>query len=579
MFRIFTQLKRYLRENRLKYSLVFVGLILVNLLDLAVPEMVSFVIDQISNATLSLDAFLTAIGIFFSILVILYALNYLWGYLLFERSSYLLRLTRSRLMRKFFGLKPDFYAEHSGGSLLAKATSDVEAIGEFSGYGMLCLVDATLFPLTLMIYLFVRHPFFFVLASLIPFVMGVSFARFWAKRMELRYKAQQEAFDRLYEEVLENVLSVRSTRSYQIQALLRERFQEATKKLYETSLCYTRARAIVTSFTSFSSNLSTVVTLCYGIFLISFGQLTVGELVGTQIVLSMLRWPAMAFSDFVDLSKRAEASMKRVQEIMDDPSEFVTSEGALAFPAEATFNFKEFDFCYPLATSASLHGLTLSLVHGKSLGIVGKTGSGKSTLLKQFLNLYDLQGDSVLVNERPISTYRVETLRAAMSYVPQEPSLFSMTLRENLLLAHPEATELELEEAIFLSQLKREIDAFPNGLETLIGERGINLSGGQKQRVAIARALLKPSRYLLLDDCLSALDSQTEQALLQALRQRSTQQQLIVVAHRLSAVAQCDEILVLDEGKIVQRGRHEELIAQTGWYQEQYKRQTLEGNA
>lgn len=324
--------------------------------------------------------------------------------------------------------------------------------------------------------------------------------------------------------------------------------------------------------------LSYIIGLCYGGYLVFHNEITLGELVSFNIFLGMLIWPMFAIGELINIMQRGNASLDRVEEILGYEQDVKETSMPQDVPELASLEFANVSFRYPSAQSNQLHNISFMLNQGQTLGIVGRTGSGKTTLLKQLLREYPLGKGNIYISNTLLSEMRVDRVLGWIGYVPQQPILFSKTIRENILFGLKGASEADLQRALDRASFAKDIAFLPSGLETMVGEKGVALSGGQKQRVSIARALIANPEMLLLDDALSAVDARTEAEIIDGIRTERAGKTTLITTHRLSAVQHADWIIVLDEGCIIQEGTHAQLLESGGWYREQYIRQQLEAD-
>lgn len=317
-------------------------------------------------------------------------------------------------------------------------------------------------------------------------------------------------------------------------------------------------------------------SIAFGAKFVLDGAMTIGELVSFNAYLSLLVWPMLAFGWLFNIVERGRASYDRVRSILEEPVDVQDAPGAVDEVPSGEISFHLEKFSYPGEQHPVLKHIHFRLNRGETLGIVGKTGAGKTTLLKLFIREIEGFDGEILFGSRPIHEYKLERLREAIGYVPQEHFLFSSSVADNISFAKPDASIEEIRYAAKLANIDEDILQFTDGYDTIVGERGVSLSGGQKQRISIARALLMEPEVLILDDSLSAVDAKTEEAILTALRETRAGKTTIITAHRLSAIQHADLILVLDDGEIAQMGTHFELMNEDGWYKEMYLHQQLE---
>ena len=557
----------YIVSNKKRYILIVIFLMLANLLDIIPPQLIGRTIDLINNGELTAAMTRNILLIFIGVIISTYVVSYWWGYLLFEGAIKIESILRSRLMRKFLLLSPGFYERSKTGDLMAKATNDLKTVNMATGFGIITLLDATTFLLTIILVMGITISWPLTIFALLPLPLLAVVESRLGKMINTRHKASQEAFGVMNDAVLEVVEGVRLTRSYVQESAENKRFHKLTDNYLKKFMKVEQLDAFFQPLTIIVVSLSIAISFGYGAVLVNNGVITVGELITFNVYLNMLIWPMFALGMLFNIMERGNASYDRIQGVLDE-SDDLNDSGDQEING-TLFNFDDVTFKCPSGEYNSLENITLELNKGETLGIVGKTGSGKSTFIKQLLKIYPEGTGNLIIDGLNISTLDRKKLRDKLGYVSQENILFSKTVRENILFGKPDASPRELDEAIRLSAFDEDLKRMPDGLDTLVGEKGVSLSGGQKQRISIARSLIKSPDILILDDALSAVDARTEQRIINHIKENRTGKTTIIITHRLSAVHHADKIIVLDKGKIVEEGTHDMLSKGRGWYGEQ----------
>lgn len=567
------KLSWFFRLERRRYSLGILALALVSVFNLVPPRVIGTVIDTIASQSLSLEELALQMGYLVLAGLAMYLLRYVWRMYIFGTANHLGRLLRLQLFEKFTKMSPAFYQRYRTGDLMAHATNDINALTMTAGGGVMSAVDASITAVVTLLTMFVVLDWRLTVIAVLPLPLMAWATSVLGRKNHAAFKASQEAFSTLNNHVQESVSGIKVTKSFGYQAAEKEAFAKTNQAVFEKNLQAAKYNALFDPITLTFVGLSYVLTLVVGGVFISNGQLTIGELVTFVTYLDMLVWPLQAMGFLFNVIQRGSVSYERIDQLLSEPS-------AIQDPAEPIEQVENGCLTYAIDRFAYEEQATLKQVHvhiekGQTIGIVGPTGSGKTTLLKLLLRECDVQEGQILLNHQDIRDYRLKDLRSLMGYVPQEQVLFAMSIADNIRFARPDLSQEELETAARLCGVYEDIVAMPDGFETIIGERGVSLSGGQKQRIAMSRALAMQPDVLLLDDSLSAVDAKTEHMIIENLKRERKDKTTIITAHRLSAVVHADLILVMENGTIVERGNHEELMAKEGWYHETYQSQQL----
>ena len=571
---MFKKFKWFISYYKIKYILAIVFLFLSNLVGLIPPYITGRLTDLIFEGSIALNTFLTILAFNLLVIGIKYFFAMGWSYFTWRAGNEIDYKTRDNLMTKFLGQSLKFFETNSTGSLMGKSTNDVESISNFAGSGTLSLFDSTVFPFIIIIMMMVVVDVKLTLAAITPLPILAYLSIWIGDRIMVRWHKVQRAFDRMNTNVLEDVEGIRIIRVFNLQESRRSKFEASGNTLLDTNMDVVKYQALLTPVQRIIPAFTFIIGISYGAILISKSEISIGQLISFTYYLNMLVWPMHAFGNFINLKQQANASMDRVQEVLDYKEDIVESHEAVDLSRNPDIEFINHSFKYPSSKEDVLKDLNIKIEKGKSLGVLGKTGSGKSTFIKQLLHLYPMRTNSILIHGERLHGYTISSVRDRIGYVPQKHMIFSQSIRDNIKLSKPDASDEEVMEAIRLADFEKDLKIFSEGLETLCGERGISLSGGQKQRIAIARGFLMDPDILILDDAMSAVDGTTEKNIIDNIKKTREGKTMIIASHRISQIKDLDEIIVLDEGRIVERGTHDELVKQGKWYSKQYENQS-----
>ncbi len=491
--------------------------------------------------------------------------RFLWRYFLFGAGRKIERDLRNRLFGHLLTLSPSFYARHSTGDLMAHATNDLEAVRRACGMGVLLAADTVImvsFALAAMIGISPR----LTLLAFVPLPFLTLVVLGFGRLIHRRFEQVQASFARLTERVREALSGIRVIRAFAREGGMGRAFAEDNREYIRLNMALVRVWGVFRPLIGLLAGLGTGIVLWFGGRAVLAASISLGDFVAFTSYLGMLIWPMMALGWIVNLLQRGAASMGRIQVLFSAQPEIKSALHPKPFPRSHRIELRKLSFAYPGEERPVLRDISVTVEEGMTLGIVGLTGSGKSTLVRLIPRLYDPPPGTLLLGGVDIRELDLAELRGAIGMVPQDVFLFSATLRENIAFGRPEATDDEVWQAARLAGLAEEIASFPDGLDTLVGERGIALSGGQRQRVGIARALILDPPILILDDVLSSVDAKVEEEILGNLKGVLARRTAIVVAHRISAVRDADWIIVLQDGEILEQGDHRRLVAQGGLY-------------
>ncbi|MCI3029958.1 ABC transporter ATP-binding protein/permease [Desemzia sp. C1] len=574
MKELFKQLWPFFKSHKKRYGWGIFAMLFSNGAVLIPPYIIGNVIDQIYSNTLTTEKLLLQLGLFFLSIVVTYGTEVFWGYLFFGGRNLLAKELRERLMKHYLRMRAAFYEKYRTGDLMARSTNDLDAISEMAGYGIMVTMDSTVFLGFILTMMFVSVSWKLTLWSMLTMPIMGYLLKVLGDKVNKRYLASQTAFADINDDVLEGVEGVRVVRAYVQEDAMAKRFADKTEDVLQKNIAVAQINALFSPITKILLGISYVIAFGYGAILVSNGELSLGKLISFQVYLGMLVWPVQAVGELINLVQQGSASMKRVAEVLEATDD-MDVEGSKTDLEGHDIEYSEVTFKYPSSESANLTSVVAKITRGKTLGIVGKTGSGKTTFIRQLLRQYPVGDGAIKVGSEAIHELKSDVLRPMIGYVPQDYTLFSRSIRENIKFGKADATDEEIMEAVRLANFEEDLDRMPEGLDTLIGERGVAISGGQKQRVSIARALIKNPEFLILDDSLSAVDAKTEQKIIENIQKVRKGKTTIITTHRLSAIHHADWIIVLEDGEIIEEGTHLELISQNGWYGTQYQRQQL----
>ena len=572
---MYKKFKWFIKYYKKYYIIGVIFLLLSDIVSLFLPYIIGKLIDLIYNNSIDLNNFIKIISITIFVVILKYFLAMGWSYNVFKASGSIEYLARNKLMRKFLNQSQEFFEKNSTGSLMGKSTNDISQISIMAGYGTLALIDATILPFSIILVMIFTIDLRLTLLSILPLpFIAIIYFKIGDKIYDKSKKVNQ-SFDRLNDSVLEDAEGIRLIRVFNIVENRRKIFYKNADELATNNIILAKYQALLAPVERIITSLTFIIAIGFGSYLMSLGKISIGQIVSFTYYLNMLVWPMYALGDFINLKEQASAAMDRIDETLNYKEEIKNTDNKKSVNFPLDIEFDNHNFKYPSSKENILNEINLSIKNSKSLGILGKTSSGKTTLIKQILDLYKVDKSDIYFNDDISSDISFKSFKENLGYVPQENMIFSDTLRNNILFAKEDASDEELNLAIEIADFKKDIADFPEGLETVTGEKGVSLSGGQKQRLSIARAVLKNPEILILDDAMSAVDANTEKNIITNLNKYRNNKTTIIVAHRISQVQNCDEIIVLEDGKIVEKGNHYELMKNDKWYKEQYENQIL----
>ncbi|EGX6961299.1 MULTISPECIES: ABC transporter transmembrane domain-containing protein [unclassified Vibrio] len=573
--RIFWQLRWYFQQKWRHYVGSILLFAVISALQLVPPKAVGIIVDGVVDNTLETSTLvmwlLGLIVLFFAI----YGCRILWRIWLFGASWELGTILRNRLYRHVSTQPPRFFERYKTGDLMARGTNDVRNIVMTAGEGVLTAADSLITGIAVLIIMVTQVSWKLTVMALLPMPFLAIIIFFIVRILHKRFKIAQEAFSTMSDMTQESLNGVRMLRAFGLENQEQQRFEEVVDDTGEKNIAVARVDARFDPAIQLTIGMSFFLSVASGAYLVDQGDITLGDLTAFTMYLGLMIWPMLAFAFLFNILERGSAAWNRLQEIFDEKPEIISGNKPIENkPLPLKIDIDDFHWSSDLPPA--LTEVNIELEPGKMLGVAGPVGSGKSTLLTLLLRQHDLENGSIKFGDVEIKDALLPQWRNRFAVVNQSPFLFSKSIFDNIALGNPNAEKEEVYRAAKLACIHDDIEKFPEGYQTEVGEKGITLSGGQKQRIAIARAMLLNAQVLVLDDALSAVDGRTEHQILKNLETYYRNQALIVIAHRLTALEAADEIIVLNHGHITERGQHSALLAHKGWYAEMFEYQKLE---
>lgn len=569
---------RYVKRHWLQYTLGILALAAVDLMNVYIPQFTGEITDGLKAGTIDMDGVWRLVGWIAAMGAAMAVGRFGWRYFIFGAQLAIQRDMRGELFAHLETLSTRYFNEHKTGDLMAHFTNDLQAVRMLLGPTVVTAFDASVMLIMvlgkMMFYVDMR----LTLVAVIPLLLIMYGDFIYGKIMHRKFFAKQRAFSELTDQVQEAVSGIRVIKAFVQERQELAAFAKINRRNQERNMDVARTQALFLPLLDLVVGASGLLTLLYGGYLTIAGEITLGQFEAFNLYIAMLVWPMMAAGECITFISQGMASLKRIQTILSETPEIVDGPEVEAVEGlRGEIDIDNLSFAYPDQTDVEvLASIQVHVREGETLAILGRTGSGKSTLANLLLRLYNTGSDMIRIDGRPLCHIPLAVLRRDIAYVPQDSFLFSDTLERNIAFGAEWKSREEIRRAARNACIHDNIMDFPAGYETMVGERGVTLSGGQKQRSAIARALLRDAPILILDDALSAVDTDTEEQILRNIRENRAGRTTIFIAHRISTIQHADHILVLDEGRAAEYGSHEELMALGGIYRSVYDKQQLE---
>ena len=530
-------------------------------------DRLSYIVDGIAGGNIDFDGVVNEILRIVLAGIALYIVYFFKEYYTFIGYDKVIKDMTYDIQYDIYRHTPVFFNKFSIGEVISRSTNDItNYIAPLFGYGILLIFDGIIYNLFISVLIFNKSSLIYLLLIHIPLILQTIYLVRRRKVQEKYYNEMAETMDEITEETLENVKGIRVIRAYSLLDKVRNSFVGKLRSYARSNEEYMKKTLVYQPLNTVSLAASYIIAVAGGFYFINLGMMTLGELISVCVVIGMIQWPYIALSELVIMIIEVRQATKRVLEISDKKADVNNDLAESNFEFNSSIEFKDFNFSYE-DNNHVLEDINFTINKGETIGVVGKTGSGKTTFIKQLLRLYPIEENTLLLDGKGIERYYDYSVREKIGYAPQEYQLFSKSIKENVLFYRYDLED-KLDEVLEQADIKKDISRFKDGIDTLVGENGLSLSGGQKQRLGIARALLSDPDILILDDSLSAVDSNTEKTIIENIKKTREGKTNIIVAHRISAIRHADKIVVLDNGKILNFGTHDELLEKCPWYKQ-----------
>lgn len=570
-------LKKYINKYKWLYLIGIMVLLAVDYMQLFIPKITGSVTDGIKDGSMTSEGILQMVMLLIGVAVIMGLCRIGWRYCIIGSARKVERDVREDLFEKWVTLDSQYFNEHKTGNLMAYATNDLNAIRMMVGPGVITIFDAVIMTVMVIGQMAFVIDLKLTLVAILPMPLIALSSYYFGRIIKKRFKQKQEAFALLSDKVQESFSGIKVIKSFVQEYYDLQDFDEIAEDNYTKNLKLAKLSAFLNPLVIFLVGSSLLISIGYGGYLTMINEITIGEFVAFNQYILMLSWPMQAIAMGINTFAQGMASVKRIDEVLSETSQVQDREDAKVLPKlEGHIRINHLSFNFPDNNQPGLKDICLEVKPGETLAVLGRTGSGKSTLVNLLLRIYNAPEGSIFLDETDIMNAKIQDVRKQIGYVPQDNFLFSDTIMNNIGFGVDHISRETVEEAAKKADVHKNIIDFPHQYETVVGERGTTLSGGQKQRVSIARALILDTPILILDDSLSAVDTKTEELILNNLKEVRQNKTNIIIAHRISTVRHAEHIVVLENGHIAEYGDHESLLAVDGIYAEMYRKQQLE---
>lgn len=571
---------QYIKRHKWQYIGGIITLFILDFANLYIPKVTGIITDGLAAHTMDMDGVLRNIGIILGIGLTLAVGRFLWRYFIFGASRSIEHEIRDNMFEHLETLDVEYYNEHKTGDLMTRFTSDLNAVRMAIGPAVIAAFDAVVMTVMVIGQMMVYVNLKLTLVAIIPMIFIAFGELYYGKIMQKRYLERQEAVSDLTDFVQESFSGVRVVKAFVRERSQIKAFAKANANAKKKNLRIAQMEAVVIPLLDVVIGISSLLTLLYGGYLALAGEITIGRFVAFNQYIAMLVWPMLACGEAINMFSQGGAGIRRIQEVFEEKPEIAdrtdVAKADQIRKIRGDIRLRHLTFIHRGHSEPTLKDISLDIKAGTTLAVIGRTGNGKSTLVNLLLHLYDVKSGMIFIDGMDINSIPLKTLRENIAYVPQDNFLFSDTLKSNIAFGTDNEEMDEIIRATKTACIHDNIIAFPDGYDTIVGERGVTLSGGQKQRSSIARALKKDAPILILDDALSAVDTDTEEKILKNLKENRRGKTTILIAHRISTIQNADVILVLEDGEAKECGNHRELMELGGIYKDMFEKQQLE---